>query len=323
MKTLSSAARIYPFTKLQKIFLPIVAAIVIGSVALMIFKQPNYGIDFAGGTVIQIRYDSGVPTDAIRSALSGTVFDGAQIQEFGGPDEAVIKAPAASNSLGLDVGDQIREILKDTGGFEIRKIDMVGAKVGEQLRSAGTMAVFFSLVGILLYVAFRFEWRFAIAATLCAAHDVIVTLGFILLFNVPINLDILAAVLTVLGYSLNDTIVVFDRIREIMGKPGVSELNDTIDEAITKTLSRTILTSLTTLFVVFATYMLGGELLKPLSLVLIAGITIGTLSSIFVAAYLLKPFGVSVSAWRIKEAEKARIKAEKIRMRSLYERSAV
>jgi preprotein translocase subunit SecF len=320
---LFSFTRVYPFTKWQKPILFLVVALVIGSITLMFVKTPNYGIDFAGGTVIQVLYQSEAPKEAIENALRGTAFDGAQVQEFGGPREAVIKAPAATSSLGLDVGDQMRELLKDTGDFEIRKVDMVGAKVGEQLRMAGAMAVIVALIGILIYVALRFELRFAVAATMCAIHDILLTIGFILLFDVPVNLDILAALLTVLGYSLNDTIVVFDRIRDIMGRTGASKLGEIIDEAISRTLSRTTLTSFTTLFVVIAAYVFGGELLKPLSLVLIAGITIGTLSSIFVAASLLGPLGVSVGAWRAREARRAQVKAEKARMRAMYEKGAV
>ncbi|MDR0747446.1 MAG: protein translocase subunit SecF [Helicobacteraceae bacterium] len=318
-----SFTRVYPFSKWKKPILVFVGALLIGSYALMFLKAPNYGIDFVGGTIIQARYQEAAPKEAIENALKGGILDGAQVQEFGSPQEVIIKAPAATNSLGLDIGDQAREILKSTGDFEIRKVDMVGAKVGEQLRTAGLMSVLVALIGILIYVALRFELRFALAATLCAIHDISLTVGFILLFDVPINLDILAALLTVLGYSINDTIVVFDRIREMMSKSGASNLNEIIDAAISRTISRTTLTSLTTLFVVFATYTFGGELLKPLSLVLIAGITIGTLSSIFFAASLLGPLGVSVSAWRAKEAKRAQIKAEKMRMRSLYERGAV
>ncbi|MDR0664952.1 MAG: protein translocase subunit SecF [Helicobacteraceae bacterium] len=318
-----SFTRVYPFSKWQKPTLVFVFALVIGAIALIFLKTPNYGIDFAGGTVIQVRYQSAAPKEAIESALKGGIFDGAQVQEFGSPEEIVIKARAASDSIGLDVGDLMRETLKDTGEFEIRKADMVGAKAGEQLRTAGILAVTVSLIGILIYVALRFEWRFAIAATLCAIHDITLTVGFILLFEVPINLDILAALLTVLGYSLNDTIVVFDRIREIMGKTGASKLSEIVDQALSRTISRTTLTSLTTLFVVFATYAFGGEALKPLSLVLIAGITIGTLSSIFVAASLLNPLGVSVGAWKAREARRAQIRAEKARMRAMYEKGAV
>ncbi|MDR1912063.1 MAG: protein translocase subunit SecF [Helicobacteraceae bacterium] len=317
-------SRIYPFAKWQKPILVVIIGIVIATIALLFLKSPNYGIDFTGGTVIQVRYQNDAPQEAIRAALEVTEgFDGAQVQEFGNPNEIVIKASAMTSSLGSDVGDRIRDALKDTGDFEIRKVDMVGSKVGEQLRAAGTMAVVVSLIGILIYITLRFEWRFGVAAALCAIHDILLTVGFVVLLQIPVNLDILAALLTVLGYSLNDTIVVFDRIREIMGKPGASQLSETIDEAISRTLSRTTLTSLTTLFVVFATYLFGGEALKPLSLVLIAGIIIGTLSSIFFAASLLSPFGVSVSEWKARAAKTAQEKAEKARIRALYERGAI
>ncbi|GHV05222.1 protein-export membrane protein SecF [Campylobacterota bacterium] len=243
MPALFSYTKIYPFSKYQLPVLIFFGLLVVGSILLTIFKTPNYGIDFAGGTVIQVRYDGAAPIDSIRTALVGSRFEGAQIQEFGSASEAVIKAPASTNELGSDVSDEIGSLLKETGSFEIRRVDMVGAKVGEQLRTAGTMAVIVSLIGILIYITIRFEWRFAIAAVLCTVHDVLVSLGFVLLFEVPINLDILAAILTILGFSLNDTIVIFDRIREMLGKAGVSKLDNVIDEAISRTLSRTTLPS--------------------------------------------------------------------------------
>ncbi|MDR2904900.1 MAG: protein translocase subunit SecF [Helicobacteraceae bacterium] len=316
--------KIYQFSKIQQYALAFFGVLFAASIALIFMKTPNYGIDFSGGTVIQVRYSADkAPIAAITDALNGTRFEGAAVQEFGAANEVVIKANVTGSTLGVDVGDEAREILAKTGDFEIRKVDMVGAKVGGELRRAGLMAVIFSLVGILIYIAFRFEFRFALAAVLCTIHDITLTMGFVILFEVPINLEILAAILTVLGYSLNDTIVVFDRIREIMSRKDAVNLNDVTNEALSHTLSRTILTSFTTLFVVLTTYLFGGEILKPLSLVLIAGIIIGTLSSIFVAASLLSPLKVSVADWKSREAKRAQIKAEKERMRALYERGAV
>lgn len=295
----------------------------IASIVLMFVKEPNYGIDFSGGTIVQVRYTQDAPIDKIRESLVGTMFGDAQIQEFGTPKEIVIKAPASTSSLGHDVADQMSSFLVGTGDFEIRRVDMVGAKVGAELREAGIMAVVVSLIGILIYIAFRFDWQFAVAAVISTAHDVIWVVGFILLFNIPINLDILAALLTILGYSLNDTIVIFDRIRDQLPKTKTNDFKIVMNEAISRTLSRTLLTAFTTLFVVFTIYMFGGELLKPLSLVLMVGITVGAFSSIFVASPLLSIFGFNVNDWRSKEARKAVAKAEKEKMRALYEKGAV
>lgn len=318
-----SYTKIYNIAKYQLPLLIFTAILLIGSIALIFIKDPNFGIDFSGGTIVQVKYSGEAPIEKIRESLSGTIFADAQIQEFGGADEIIIKTTASTNSLGQDIADEASRFLNGTGEFEIRRVDMVGAKVGAELREAGTMAIAISLIGVLIYITLRFEWQFAIAAVISTMHDIIWVVGFILLFNIPINLDILAALLTILGYSLNDTIVVFDRIRSQLPKTTTNDFKVVMNEAISRILSRTTLTSLTTIFVVLTTYLFGGELLKPLSIVLIVGIIVGTFSSIFVASSLLSVFGFDVAKWREKEAKKAVEKAEKERMRAIYERGTL
>lgn len=315
--------KIYDFSGRQKLFLGVSALFFALAVALLTGKGMNFGIDFTGGTVVQVRYAEAAPIDKMRESLVGTRFDGALIQEFGEPQEVVIKAPASSSALGTDVGDEMRVLLQPTGEFEIRRVDMVGPRVGAELREAGLMAALVAIVGILIYITFRFEWRFAVASVLALVHDLIIVIGFIVVFDLQVNLDILAALLTILGYSINDTIVVFDRIRETLAKPNHADIKSVINDAVSKTLSRTTLTSLTTFFVVATLFFFGGELLKPLALTLMIGIIVGTYSSIFVAASLLRFLGFDVNEWKSKEARKAQAKAEKDRMRALYEQGTV
>ena len=294
--------------------------VVILALALIIGKGFNYGIDFAGGTLIQLQYDGKAPIDKVREAIeSDKAYEGATVTFFGGEDEVVIKTKMSSQNLGEDVGDQVRALLKDTGKFEVRRVDMVGAKVGSELREQGLMAMVLAIIGILIYVSFRFEWRFAVSAVMALVHDVTIAMGMIVLFSVEVNLDILAALLTILGYSLNDTIIVFDRIREGIRTIKDPDLGAIIDESVTRTLSRTTLTSLTTFFVVLTLFIFGGEIIHGFSFTLLVGIIVGTYSSIFVASPILMWLGFSVGGFRLKEAEKLKREKEKEKMRAMYE----
>jgi preprotein translocase subunit SecF len=250
-------------------------------------------------------------------------FERAVVTKFGSDEEVVINIPTASTTLGKDIGDEIREILKPTGSYEIRRVDMVGPKVGNALREKGIMALSLALFVILIYVSYRFEWRFAIASILALVHDVSIALGAISLFSIDVNLDILAAILTILGYSLNDTIIVFDRIREGINTSKESVLKKVVNESVSQTLSRTTLTSLTTFFVVLTLYLFGGEILNGFSFTLLVGIIVGTYSSIFVAASFLVQLGFSISNYRAGEAEKQKRKQEKERLRAQFEQGTV
>ncbi len=317
--------KIIDFMGKAKIFLALSAFLVLGSWALLFTKGLNFGIDFAGGTIVQVRYDKPIEIAKIRAALKkSAVFKDAAVTYFGSNDEIIIRIKQSSKKLGQDIGDIARKALQGTGHFEIRRVDMVGPKVGGELREKGLMATIIAIVAILLYVSVRFEWRFALASVLALVHDASIAMGAISLFNVPVNLDILAAILTLLGYSLNDTIIVFDRIREgVVESVKLRELNQVINEAITKTLSRTVLTSLTTFFVVLTLYLFGGEIIYGFSFTLLVGIVVGTYSSIFIASPLLTILGFDLEKYRKKLAEKKKRQAEKERMRAMYEQGMV
>ena len=298
--------------------------LVLASYAVLATKGLNYGIDFAGGTVIQVKYDQKAPIDKMRELIStNELFDGASISEFGSPDEVVIRVRTSSSSVTTDMGDIAREVLKGSGNYEVRRVDIVGPKVGSELREKGIMAMVLAVIGILIYVSFRFEWRFAFASVVALIHDVSIALGAIALFQVEVNLDILAAMLTILGYSLNDTIIVFDRIREGINKIKSAVLADVINESVTRTLSRTTLTSLTTFFVVLTLWMYGGEIIHGFGFTLLVGIIVGTYSSIFVASPVLIWLGFDIKAFRTKLSEKEKRRIEKEKMRAQFEQGTM
>ena len=294
--------------------------IVLASYALLMTKGLNYGVDFAGGTIVQVKYDTQAPIDDMREKLkSNKLFNGASITEFGSVDEVVIRMKSTTGSVTVDIGDITREALKSTGNFEIRRVDIVGPKVGSELKEKGIMSLVLAIIGILIYVAFRFEWRFAVASIVALIHDISIALGAITLVGLDVNLDVLAALLTILGYSLNDTIIVFDRIREGVTSSKNTDLTDIINESVTRTLARTTLTSLTTFFVVFTLFMFGGEIIHAFAFTLLIGVVVGTYSSIFVASPILLWFGFDVKGYHIKLAAKSKREAEKQRMRDQYE----
>ncbi len=290
------------------------------ALVVLFTKGLNYGIDFAGGTLIQVKYDTKAPINEVREALKANKeYESASVTFFGSDEEIVIRTKVSSGALGVDIGDTVRGLLKDTGNFEVRRVDMVGAAVGSELREQGVLAMVLSLLGILIYVSVRFEWRFALASILALIHDATITLGLIAFFEFEVNLDILAAILTLLGYSINDTIIVFDRIREGINTIKDSKLETIIDESVTRTLSRTTLTSMTTFLVILTLYLFGGEIIHGFSFTLLVGVIIGTYSSIFVASPILMWLGFSASNYREKEATKLKREKEKEKMRAMYE----
>ncbi|MEJ2468463.1 MAG: protein translocase subunit SecF [Campylobacterales bacterium] len=308
----------------SKIAIAISILLVLASWGMLASKGLNYGIDFAGGTIVQVKYDAKAPIDDIRQTLSGNpMYEGAQITEFGSPEEIIIRLKTSSKDVTSDMGDVTREALKGTGNFEVRRVDIVGPKVGGELREKGVMAMLLAILGILIYVAVRFEWRFAVASIAALIHDVSIALGAISLFAVDVNLDVLAALLTLLGYSLNDTIIVFDRIREGITGSKSTDLAEVINESVTKTLSRTTLTSLTTFFVVLTLFAFGGEIIHAFAFTLLVGIIVGTYSSIFVASPILLWFGFDIKKYRLKLVEASKRRAEKEKMRAMYEQGTV
>ena len=246
----------------------------------------NYGVDFTGGSLIQIQVDANLTVGDLRDALGGADY---QITRFGEESEFVVRAPVAEDGSIGAVADTIEEQLAAAFGqdaFEVVRTEQVGAKVGGELQVKALYAILFSFLLSLIYLAMRFELRFGMAAVIATLHDILITLGFLAAFRVEIALPTVAAILTILGYSLNDTIVVFDRIRENLHKKGARKRNpvDLVNQSINETLPRTILTSGTTLAVLSALFILGGAVIQDFTVVLILGVIIGTYSSIFVAS---------------------------------------
>ena len=319
-----SEKKIYNFMRMRFAAISLSFILFFGSIYLRWDRGLQYGIDFSGGTLVQLKYENAAPITQIREILEkqGT-FQNLSVTEFGSNEEVTIRFLGSNDNVSNDIGEHISTLLKDTGKFEVRRADVVGPKVGDELRNKGLMAIAVSLIAILIYIALRFEWRFALAAIISEIHDVVITLGAISLFKIDVNLDTLAAVLTVLGYSLNDTIIIFDRIREGIKTSKKTELAPIINESVSATLSRTVLTSGLTLATVVILYFFGGEMIQGFSLALIVGIIAGTLSSIFVASPTLLWFKFSVLEFRNKEIEKAKRKQDQERNRAMYEKGTV
>ncbi|EAI9111789.1 protein translocase subunit SecF [Campylobacter jejuni] len=319
-----SEKKIYDFMRMRFAAISLSFILFFGSIYLLWDRGLQYGIDFSGGTLVQLKYENAAPITQIREILEkqGT-FQNLSVTEFGSNEEVTIRFLGSNDNVSNDIGEHISTLLKDTGKFEVRRADVVGPKVGDELRNKGLMAIAVSLIAILIYIALRFEWRFALAAIISEIHDVVITLGAISLFKIDVNLDTLAAVLTVLGYSLNDTIIIFDRIREGIKTSKKTELAPIINESVSATLSRTVLTSGLTLATVVILYFFGEEMIQGFSLALIVGIIAGTLSSIFVASPTLLWFKFSVLEFRNKEIEKAKRKQDKERNRAMYEKGTV
>jgi preprotein translocase subunit SecF len=316
-------AKIYDFMGKKVPLLAVSTILVILSVVSLFTKGLNFGIDFAGGTVIQVKYEKEAPISEIRDILKNTKYSNAAITKFGSDEEIVIRITGTTSSLGVDIGEEMKNILAQTGKLEIRRVDMVGAKVGDELTHKGLMALLLSFVGILIYVAVRFDWKFALVSILSLLHDVVIAIGAVSFAQVEVNLDVLAAILTLLGYSLNDTIIIFDRIRERVQISKENDLDELINESVSRTLPRTTLTALTVFFTVFTLYTFGGEIIHGFAFTMLVGVIFGTYSSIFVASALLVPLKFSVAKYREKEAEKVRLKKEKERNRAMFEQGRV
>ncbi|MGY2576104.1 protein translocase subunit SecF [Vibrio sp. C8] len=258
-------------------------------------KWLNWGLDFTGGTLIEVGFEQPVNLEEIRVALETKGFGDATVQNFGSARDVMVRLRPRENVASEALGNQILGAIKEGTGesVEMRRIEFVGPNVGDELTEAGGLAILVSLLCILLYVSMRFEWRLAAGAVLALAHDVIITLGIFSLMQVEVDLTIVAALLTVVGYSLNDTIVVFDRIRENFRKMRKGESAEIMNSSITQTLSRTLITSGTTLFVVIALFTQGGALIHGFAMALLLGITVGTYSSIYVASALALKLGIT------------------------------
>ncbi|MDB4848197.1 protein translocase subunit SecF, partial [Candidatus Pseudothioglobus singularis] len=256
------------------------AVLLVLSIASISFQGLKFGIDFTGGTLIELGYEKTADLEDIRLKLSEGDFKGTNVQYFGSDTEVLIQLePQEVSSAKLS--SSIIRMLGD--GIDVRRVEFVGPKVGEELTNDGGLAMLYALIGILIYVAFRFEYRFALGSIAALVHDVIITLGIFSILQIEFDLTVLAAILAVIGYSLNDTIVVFDRIRENFLSTRQVEAEPIINEALNQTLSRTLMTSLTTLLVLLALFYLGGEVIHSFAGALLIGVIIGTYSSIYVA----------------------------------------
>jgi preprotein translocase subunit SecF len=246
----------------------------------------NYGVDFTGGSIIQVTVDGGATTTDVRRVATEAV-PGSQVTQFGGADEFLIRAPNVAGDAASDGPDAVIAALNtafDANNVEVTRREAVSAKVGSELQSRALLAILISFIATLIYIGFRFEWRFGVAAIIATAHDIVLALGFMAVLRLEINLPTVAAFLTIVGYSLNDTIVIFDRIRENMTAARRPHFIETLNRSINETLPRTVLTSGTTLIVLLSLYLFGGVIIRDFALILIAGILLGTYSSIFVAA---------------------------------------
>jgi preprotein translocase SecF subunit len=270
------------------------ALLLIGSVGAFISNGLNFGIDFKGGTLIEISSDIEIDIAQLREQLTGLNIGEVQIQQFGTPSDALIRVSAdeAAESAegGLSAVESIRNELQ--GRFEIRRVEIVGPQVSGELIQTGILAVLAAIVSMLIYIWFRFEWQFSVGAVLALVHDVVLTIGIFSLLQLDFNLSILAAILTIVGYSMNDTVVVYDRVRENLRKFKKMPLDDLLNFAINETLSRTVMTSVTTLIALMALYTLGGEVIRGFTFAMIWGVVVGTYSSVFVASPLLLYLGV-------------------------------
>ncbi len=273
----------------RRLFMMISAiAILVGVASLMVRGGLNYGIDFAGGTMVQVRFAKAVESDDVRQALATIGMGEASIQQFEGDEahEFLIRVEKSKSDL-VGLSEEIRVVLDQEFAAEnvdIRRVEMVGPKVGKDLRRQGMLAIVYAMIGILIYITLRFEFRFALGAIVALAHDVMITVGVFALLNKEFSLPIVAALLAIVGYSLNDTIVVYDRIRENMKGTGKSKFVNIVNTSINQTISRTVLTSLTTMLVLISLFFLGGGVIHDFAFAMIIGVMVGTYSSIFIAS---------------------------------------
>ncbi|MDX8389009.1 MAG: protein translocase subunit SecF [Mariprofundaceae bacterium] len=267
------------------------AALLLIAIGFLVFRGLNFGIDFTGGTLVEVKFNTTTEISEIRNKLQPAGYGQAIIQEFGSPDDILIRVQNVSAEDSSEISTVILDAL--TTGFgadavEMRRVEFVGPQVGEELTQAGIMAVLVAMLAILVYVTFRFEFRFALGADAALLHDITLVIGLFAITGNEFTLPVVAAILTVIGYSLNDTIVVFDRIRENLhanlSKKNPDDEVEVVNRSINQTLARTLMTSLTTLLVVLSLYFLGGEVIHNFALALIAGILVGTYSSIFIAS---------------------------------------
>ncbi len=295
----------FDFLGVRKAAMILSLILVLGSIVSLAVRGLNFGIDFTGGTLIEVNYSGDVQLDDVRTALRGDDFGDAVVQYFGTSTDVLIRIAPKEGVTQSELSNRVMDRLRSGSKSEItlRRVEFVGPQVGQELTEQGGLAMLTTLFGILIYVTLRFEWRLSLGSVIALAHDTIMTLGVFSVLWIPFDLSVMAAVLAVIGYSLNDTIVVFDRIRENFRRMRKGTPVSIINASINQTLSRTLMTSGTTLLVLFALYFLGGEAIHGFSLALIVGIVFGTYSSIYVASALALALGLS-------KADLAQVKKE-------------
>ena len=273
------------------------------SILFIIFKGLNYGIDFKGGTLIELRADSeNVNISEIRTTLKSMNLGDINVKEFGKKGDYLIKVEQKTENNNELIPEIKNFLIKNLNSeINFRRVENVGPKVSSELLQSGLIAISLSLAAMLFYIWIRFEWQFSVGSIIALFHDITITIGIFSILSLEINLSIIAAVLTIVGYSMNDTVVIYDRIRENLNKYTKLNINEIANLSVNETLSRTIITSVTTLLALFSIYILGGEILRGFSFAMILGVLIGTYSSIFVAAPVLKFFKVSYKTLEKKE----------------------
>ena len=273
------------FLGLRKVFFGVAIVLMLASIGSLVVKQLNLGLDFTGGALVELNYSQAADLEQIRDVLRENGWDDAVVQNFGASTDVLIRLPSDNP----DLGSEIAELVKRQDGNEVlvKRVEFIGPQVGEELRDKGGLGMLLALGGILLYVSLRFQMKFAVSAIAALFHDVIFTLGIFSLFGLSFDLTVLAALLAVIGYSLNDTIVVFDRVRENMRLMRQTKLTDIINISTTQTLGRTLATSFSTILVLLALFWFGGENIHGFATALLIGVGVGTYSSIYIASSLL------------------------------------
>lgn len=293
------------FLAWRKIALVLSSIFLLVSLSSLFLKELNWGLDFTGGTLVELSYPNEANIPQIRQNLIQGGFEGAQVANFGSSREVLIKLPGTvSDSLGSEIVSLL-STSNEGKTVDLRRIEYVGPQIGSELRDDGGTAMLIALAFMMLYIAFRFQSMFAGAAVIALVHDVVIVVGIFSLIQIEFDLTVLAALLAVIGYSLNDTIVVSDRIRENIRSMDAESTEEIINTSLNQTLGRTLITSLTTLLVLFSLFILGGELIKNFALALIFGVIVGTYSSIYIAANALIMMGLTKDHLKVEEAENA------------------
>jgi preprotein translocase subunit SecF len=294
MQILSRATHL-DFMGKRRLAMILSGVLILVSLGALVARGLTFGIDFTGGTLVEVGYPQPVELGGIRAGLAQGGFEDASVQHFGTSRDVLIRLAARDDTSTAELSTLVFRVLSDSADstVDLRRVEFVGPQVGEELTEQGGLAIVFALLGILVYVALRFEYRFALGSVAALIHDVVITIGFFAILQIEFDLSVLAAVLAVIGYSLNDTIVVYDRIRENFRKMRKGTSVEIINTSLNQTLSRTVMTSVTTLIVLVALFFLGGKIIHGFATALIVGVLVGTYSSIYVASTTVIALGIS------------------------------